>query len=90
MATRENRVALKGGLDFVNERFKEVTVAVIDAQGCAMAQEKIRGPFDRPEVEKPSVATSLAGPALRLLKQAQSLFGGKCDVFYAGSVAPPH
>jgi uncharacterized protein involved in outer membrane biogenesis len=89
MATRENRIALKGGLDFVNERFKEVTVAVIDAQGCATAQEKIRGPFDRPEVEKPSVATSLAGPARMLLKQAKRFFGEKCDVFYAGSVAPP-
>ena len=90
MATKENRVALKGGLDFVHGRFKEVTVGVIDAQGCATAQEKIRGPFDRPEVEKPGVATSLAGPALRLLGQAKGLLGGKCDVFYAGSVAPPH
>ena len=90
MATKENRIALKGGLDFVSGRFKEVTVAVIDAQGCPTAQEKIRGPFDKPEVEKPSVATSLAGPALRLLRQAKSFFGGKCDVFYAGSVAPPH
>jgi AsmA protein len=89
MATRENRIALKGELDFVNGRFKEVTVALIDAQGCAVAQQKIRGPFGRPEVEKPSVLTSLAGPALRLLRQAKSLFGGKCDLFYAGSVAPP-
>jgi AsmA protein len=89
MATKENRIALKGGLDFVNGRFKEVTVALIDAQGCAMAQQKILGPFDRPEVEKPNVLTSLAGPALSLLRRAKSLFGGKCDVFYAGSVAPP-
>jgi|SRR5450631_276356 hypothetical protein len=89
MATRENRIALKGALDFVNGRFKEVTVALIDAQGCAKAQQKIRGPFDRPEVEKPNVLTSLAGPALRLLRQAKGFFGGKCDVFYAGSVAPP-
>ena len=33
MATKENRIALKGRLDFVNRRFKEVTVALIDAQG---------------------------------------------------------
>ena len=89
MATRENRVALKGGLDFVDGRFKEVTVAMVDAQGCATVQEKIRGSFDRPEVEKPNVLISAAGPALNLLRQAKSLFGGKCDVFYAGSVAPP-
>ena len=89
MATRENRIALKGGLDFVTGRFEEVTVAWIDAQGCAIAQQKIRGPFGKPEVEEPNILISLAGPALRLLRQARSLFGGKCDVFYAGSVAPP-
>ena len=89
MATKENRIALKGGLDFVDGRFKEVTVAMIDAQGCAVAQQKVRGPFAKPEVDKPDVLTSLAGPALNLLKQARSLFGGKCEVFYAGSVAPP-
>lgn len=89
MATKENRIALKGELDFVNGRFKEVTVAWIDAHGCTMAQQKIRGPFGKPEVERPNVLTSLAGPALRLLRQAKSLFGGKCAVFYAGSVAPP-
>jgi len=89
MATKENRIALKGGLDFVNGRFKEVTVALIDAQGCAKVQQKIRGPFARPEVDKQNALTSLAGPALSLLRQAKSLFGGKCDVFYAGTVAPP-
>ena len=90
MATKENRIALKGGLDFVNGRFKEVTVALIDAQGCARVQQKIRGSFSKPEVEKPSILISLAGPARKLLSQAKSLFGGHCDVFYAGSVAPPH
>ncbi|HET7262462.1 MAG TPA: AsmA family protein [Casimicrobiaceae bacterium] len=89
MATKENRIALKGRLDFVNGRFEEVVVAWIDAQGCAIAQQKIRGPFGKPEVEKPNVLISLAGPALSLLRQARSLFGGKCDVFYSGSVAPP-
>jgi uncharacterized protein involved in outer membrane biogenesis len=90
MATKENRIALKGGLDFVNGRFKEVTVALIDEQGCPRVQQKIRGSFSKPEVEKLSIQTSLAGPARELLRQAKSLFGGHCEVFYAGSVAPPH
>ena len=90
MATKENRIALKGGLDFVNAGFKDVTVALIDAQGCPRVQQKIRGSFSKPEVEKPSILTSLAGPARKLLRQTKSLFGGHCDVFYAGSVAAPH
>lgn len=89
MATLENRVALKGGLDFVSGRFDDVTVALIDAKGCSRVQQKIRGPFRQPEVEKPNVLSALAGPTRKLLKQAKGLFGGKCEVFYAGSVAPP-
>ena len=90
MATKENRIALKGGLDFVNGRFKEVTVALIDARGCPIAQQTVRGSFSKPEVEKPSTLASLAGRARKLLREAKSPFGGHCDVFYAGSVAPPH
>lgn len=90
MATNENRIALHGGLDFVNERFDDVTVALIDAKGCAKVRQKIHGPFRKPVVEKPNVLMSLAGPALRLLKKGRDLFpGGECEVFYAGSVAPP-
>jgi AsmA protein len=89
MATRKNRIALKGGLDFVNDRFKDVTVAAVDAHGCATVLQRIRGSFDKPEVEKPNVLAALTGPVARLLKEARILVGAKCDVFYAGSVAPP-
>ena len=90
MATNENRIALKGKLDFVNERFVDVTVAAIDAKGCPKVQQKILGPFRRPVVEKPSLLTTLADPALKLLKQTMDLLsGGRCEVFYAGSVARP-
>jgi uncharacterized protein involved in outer membrane biogenesis len=90
MATNENRIALHGGLDFVNERFDDVTVALIDAKGCAKVQQKIHGPFRKPMVEQPSVLSSLTGPVLRLLKKGRNLFpGGECEVFYSGSVTPP-
>jgi len=89
MATNENRVALKGSLDVANERFNDVTVAVVDGKGCAKVRQKIRGPFRAPEVEKVSVLQTAAGPVLTLFKQAGKLLGGQCEVFYAGSVAPP-
>ena len=89
MTTNENRIALMGSLDFVNERFNDVTVAVVDGKGCATVRQRIRGPFRKPEVEKASVLESVTGPALKLFKQAKKLFGGRCEVFYAGSVAPP-
>jgi uncharacterized protein involved in outer membrane biogenesis len=90
MATKENRIALQGKLDFVNDQFDEVTVALVDAKGCVKVRQKISGPFQHPVVAKPDLATSLAGPALRLLKKGRDLLTGRqCGVFYAGSVAAP-
>jgi uncharacterized protein involved in outer membrane biogenesis len=90
LATKENRIALKGKLDFVSERFDDVTMALIDAKGCAKVQQKIIGPFRKPVVEQPNVLKSLAGPVLKLYKWGRSLFpGGECEVFYTGSVAGP-
>jgi uncharacterized protein involved in outer membrane biogenesis len=89
MATRANRIALQGGLDFASGRYDEVTVAVIDANGCVRVQQKVRGPFMNPVVDQPSALGTLTGPTRTLLRHAKSLLGGKCAVFYAGSVAPP-
>lgn len=90
IATRRHRVALQGRLDFVNQRFDGVTVALIDAKGCIRAQQTIHGPFRQPVVEKTSTLKALTGPVVRLFKQVGALFpGGACEVFYAGSVAPP-
>ena len=69
MATKANRIALHGGLDFVNERFDEVSVALVDAKGCVTVQQRIRGSFQEPVVDKPNAVAALAGPALRLLKK---------------------
>ena len=91
MATDKHRIALQGGLDFVNGRFADVIVALIDSKGCAEVRQKISGPFEKPVVEQPNIIKSLAGPALKLLKKGRKLLsGGECAVIYAGSVAPPH
>ena len=90
MATAENRIALQGGLDFVNGRFAEVTVAMINEKGCAKVKQVIRGPFAKPEVERPKVLESVAGPVLKLFKRVRKIFpDGPCEVFYSGSVTPP-
>jgi AsmA protein len=90
LATAENRIALQGGLDLVNERFADVTVAVIDKRGCASVRQDIRGAFGHPTVEKPRFLRSLAGPALKLFRQTRGIFpSGPCEAFYSGSVPPP-
>jgi AsmA protein len=53
-------------------------------------RQKISGTFQKPVIENPNTLKSLTGPVLRLLKKVKNLFpGGECEVFYAGSVAPP-
>ncbi len=90
LVTNKNRIALQGELDFVNQTFQDVTVSVVDARGCAKLRQAIRGSFRKPVVDKPNVLISLAGPVLNVLKKGTDLLPGeKCEMFYAGSVAPP-
>lgn len=89
-ATRQNRVAMKGGLNFINERFVGVTVAALDRRGCAIYSEKVQGPFAKPRIEKESIFKSFAGSVLNPLKDAwRFIQGQECTVFYSGSVAQP-
>jgi len=90
MATKQNRVALQGRINFVKERFDDVTIALIDAQGCVRVEQKLRGTFQKPLVEKPNILMTLAGPTINLFKQTRDfLTGGKCKLFYTGSVEAP-
>ena len=90
MATPANRVAIKGGIDFVNDRFQGMTIAVVDAKGCAKVQQQVKGTLHKPEVEKLNAIEALTAPAVQLLKKGAELIGGEsCEVFYAGTVPAP-
>jgi uncharacterized protein involved in outer membrane biogenesis len=90
LASKKQRVAMKGKLNFIDERFVDVTVAVLDKRGCAVFSEKVHGPFRDPQIEKESVFKSIAGSVLNPLEDAWKFIQGKeCTVFYSGSVAQP-
>ena len=91
LATNENRLAIHGGLDFVDDSYQDVTVALIDANGCAKARQKISGPFSKPIVDRSNILVPI-GPLLKLLDKAKTLLSGaagNCEVFYSGAVASP-
>jgi len=89
-ATRKNRIALKGRLDIVNERFLDVTVAMLDAKGCAKLRQKITGPFRNPQVDKVSALQSAVAPILGLFEQTRQLLDrSECKPFYTGAVPQP-
>lgn len=91
MATPANRLALKGGIDLVNDRFQGMTLAVVDAKGCAKLEQEVTGTLSKPVVEKLNVVEALAAPAVQLLKKGAELIGAdtSCEPFYAGAVPAP-
>jgi len=90
LATEKHRIAMKGGLNFINDRFADVTVAVLDKRGCAVYSQKVHGPFGKPQIEKVSVLKSISGSVLNALGDAWKFIQGKeCTPFYSGSVAQP-
>jgi hypothetical protein len=89
-ATRHHRVAIKGKLDLVGERYDDVVVALLDDKGCATTKQGISGSFGSPHVGAVNAVESLAGPFFDLYRKAKRfLQAGKCEVFYKGSVQQP-
>lgn len=90
-STRRNRVAAKGGLDLATGRYRDLTVAVLDREGCAAIRQKVSGPFHQPELGKVSFIGSLTAPVVDVLKKTKKIitFQRKCEVFYSGSVEHP-
>lgn len=90
LATRHNRVALKGRLDLVRKRYDNVIVALLDDKGCAKFKQSISGSFLKPQISALGAAESIAGPFSNLYRKAKRFVqGGKCEVLYTGSVQQP-
>lgn len=90
LATAENRLALIGELDFVNMQFKEMVVAVIDRNGCAIVEQRIQGKFHEPKIEQPHFLVSMVSPLTDIVKRGISLFtNNECEPFYTGRVKSP-
>jgi len=90
LATTKQRIAMKGGLNFISERFVDTTVAALDKRGCIVYSEKVHGPFRKPQIEKESFFKSIAGSVWNPVEDVWKFIQGKeCAVFYSGSVAQP-
>ncbi|MBI5694299.1 MAG: AsmA family protein [Nitrospirae bacterium] len=89
-STKRNRVAMKGRLNLVEERYENVRVAVLDKEGHATFTQRIQGDFRRPQVEKISAFKAVLGSVLGLFEKTKNLFvEEKREVFYDGSVKHP-
>ncbi|MBZ2188952.1 AsmA family protein [Alcanivorax sp. JB21] len=92
MATERNRIALRADLDLSARSIQDAAVAVINQDGCAVIQQRIRGSFDAPDIDEPAIVDALLGAPLALLQRgldALSIKREDCDSFYNGEVSPP-
>jgi AsmA protein len=98
VATLKHRVAVKGKLNLVSERYENLVLAVIDGKGCSKFKQTLNGPFKSPKIETRDVVQTLT----TAVEKYGSLFGlkqkqpqqqpaqaAKCDNFYSGSVQAP-
>ena len=97
VATGKNRVALKGRLDILKERFLDMKFGVLDAKNCASFSQTIQGSFTKPKVKVD--ATSIQS-TVKMASSLLSAFGvkvpkmpkqnnKKCKMFYNGIVKQP-
>jgi len=87
-STDTHRVVAKGDVNLLKDDFEHVTLALVDAKGCAIAQDNMEGPIKQPKMQKPYLRI-LAGPVKHLANKAEDLFTKKgCPIFYDGEVKP--
>lgn len=90
LSTPHNRIALFGNLNLVSRRYEDVTVALLDDNGCAKFKQSITGSFTNPKVGAASAIQTLAGPIISLYRKAKrAVQGDNCKVFYNGAVQHP-
>lgn len=90
-STAKNRVALKGKINIVEEKFVDLKAALLNAKGCSVFEQKISGTFAKPKVKMDeSNAKILTNVALSFFtKNDKSTADSNCTVFYEGVITQP-
>jgi len=97
IATLNNRVAVKGKINLVNESMQNVKVAILDKKGCATFSQGIKGTLSNPMSKSTSSSKVSVEQVEEVVNMVSSFFGKKkkkkvakkdekCTVFYNGVV----
>ena len=102
IATLNNRIAVKGAINIVDESLKGVSVAILDKKGCASYSQSVSGSLSDPKgkslISKDEVTVEQVQEVVNMVS---SFFGKKeekkvekksnedCKPFYAGVVKHP-
>jgi len=77
IATMSNRVAVKGGINIVDESLKGVTVAILDKKGCASYSQGISGSLSSPKGKSLSSKDEVSVEQVQEVVNMVSSFFGK-------------
>lgn len=85
------RLAIKGKIDTINNKFINFNVATVNKYGCPVYKEEVRGSLSDPRVKEVNVlVSSVVNPVQSVLRKVSKAMNIKCDkAFYKGLVKAP-
>jgi AsmA protein len=81
--TQRHRIAIGGAIDFIEEKFMNLTLASVDADGCIINSEAVNGTFSEPKVEELGLFRRT------IVLPLKRKYIPKCSLFYEGSLEHP-
>lgn len=93
MSSASNRIAMKGAVNIVEEKFIDLGIALLDAKGCPTFEQKTSGSFAKPSIKVDGTAiNSLSNVMLSFSTKPKTLSkhnDENCTVFYEGIIKQP-
>jgi len=84
-ATEKNRIAGLGWIDLASDSL-DVTIAILDKNGCIVLSQTIYGSLDDPQKSEIKIVSTVLGPVTNLIDGA---LGKDCEVVYDGKLSHP-
>jgi len=93
LSSASNRVAMKGAVNIVEEKFIDLGIALLDAKGCPTFEQKTSGSFAKPSIKVDGTAiTSLNNVMLSFSTKPKTVSkhnDDNCTIFYEGVIKHP-
>lgn len=97
LSTTQNRIAMKGIVNIVDEKLIDVKTALLNAKGCATVEQKFSGTFLNPSLKvDDSTITALRNVVLSFSTKSKTIVPNSpkqndenCTVFYEGVIKHP-
>ena len=96
IATLNNRVALRGAVNIIDNSLRNVKIAILDKKGCASYSQSITGSISNPKTDEPKKRKKITVEKVKkVVGMLSTLFGKKkskakkntaCKIFYNGVV----